>query len=342
MPIQYAVTNKKELPKSLLQFEIEISAEKIAPRLRRVLEQLVRETELPGFRKGFVPEKMVRERVGELALWEKAAGEALSAALQGIFATEEIDAIGQPSVAVTVLAPGNPLRATITVARMPHFTLPDYKKTAVRAQATPQEVLTVAEKEVDAIIVEIQKIRAGDGKDAVPLSDETVQRFGNFNSVAELRAAVSENLKRHKEEGMRQKRRAMLLQGLVSEIQAELPDILIESELARMEAELEGELKRFGGTLEKHLAEAKKTADILRNEMRPDAEHRARLRLLLNKIAEAEKIIAPAEQVEVEVKRILAEHKNADREAVRLFVETLLMNEAVIQFLENIHGTDTD
>lgn len=336
MPMPCAVTNKKDLPKSLCEFEIEIPAEEIASRMRRVLEHLVRETELPGFRKGFVPEKMVRERVGELALWEKAASEALSAALPDAFATETIDAIGQPSVAITMLAPGNPLRAKVTVARMPLFTLPDYQKIAGRANAKPKETPTVEEKEVDAIIAEVQKIHAGERKDAPPLTDETAKQFGNFNSVAELRAAVSENLRRQKEEGERQKRRASLLRDLVSDIKVELPDILVGSELTRMEAELEGELKRFGGALEKYLAETKKTKEELRKEMEPDATARVRLHILLQKIAEAEKIIAPVEQVETEVKRILAEHKDANPEAVRTFAETLLTNEKVIQFLEKL------
>lgn len=330
-----AVTNKKDLPKSLCEFEIEIPAEEIAPRMRRILEHLTRETELPGFRKGFVPEKMVRERIGELTLWEKAAREALSAALPDAFATETIDVIGQPSVSITMLAPGNPLRAKITVARMPPFTLPDYQKIARRANAKPKETPAVEEKEVDAIIAEVQKIRAGEKEEIKPLTDETVKHSGAFNSVAELRIIISENLRRHKEEGVKQKRRAALLQGLVSEIKTELPDILVESELAQMEAELEGELKRLGGTVEKYLAEAKKTKEELRKEMEPDAAERARLHMLLQKIAEAEKIIAPVEQVEGEVKRILAEHKDANPEAARIFVETLLTNEKVIQFLEN-------
>ena len=169
----------------------------------------------------------------------------------------------------------------------------------------------------------------------MPLSDETAKQFGNFNSVAELRAAVSENLKRQKEEGVRHKRRAALLHELVSETKVELPDILIGSECARMEAELEGELKRLGATLEKYLAETKKTKEGLRAEMQPDAEKRARLHLLLSNIAEAEKVTATPEQVEAEVKRILAEHKDADREAVRLFVKTLLTHEKVIAFLES-------
>lgn len=335
MPIKYAVTNRKELPKSLLQFEIEIPAEEIAPLVRRVLERLAGEAEMPGFRKGNVPEKMLRERVGELALWEKAAGEALTFALPEAFKTETIDAIGHPSVAVTMLAPGNPLRAQITVARLPRFAPPDYKGIAARANARPGETQTVEEKEVDAVIAEIKKIRAGEKTNNAPLTDETVKQFGNFNSVAELRAAVAENLKRQKEERERGKRRAALLHALVSEMKTELPDILIGSELARMEAELEGELKRFGGTMEKYLTETKKTREELRKEMEPDAMERARLHMLLQKIAEAEKIIAPVEQVETEVKRILAEHKDANPEAVRIFVETLLTNEKVIAFLED-------
>ncbi len=333
--MSFTIRARKELPKALREFEIEIPAEDIAPLLRRVLTELAREAELPGFRKGNTPEKIVRERIGEFALWERAAGEALAVALPEIFKGEAVDAIGQPSITVTMLAPGNPLRAKITVAQIPQFALPDYKRIAMIANEKPRSAQTVEEKEVDAIIAEIQKIHAGEGKETAPLSDETVRRFGNFSSVAEFKNAVSKNLMRHKEEQERQKRRAALLSTLVAEIKAELPDILIESELARMEAELKGELERLGGAWKKYLAETKKTEDGLRKEMRPDAENRARIHLLLRKIAAAENIVAPPEQVEAEMKRILAEHKNANPEAVRLFVENLLLNQKVIQFLES-------
>ena len=348
----YTIRAKKKLPKALCEFEIEIPAEDIAPRVRRVLAELTREAELPGFRKGFVPEKIVRERMGEFALFEKAAGEALAAALLEICKEEEIDAIGQPSVSVTLCAPGNPLRAKITVAEVPHFALPDYKKIAAGENEKPFAPEKVGDKEVDAVIDELRKIRAGEDpksprevKEVQPLTDDTAKQFGNFNSVAELKAAVAENLKRQKEEQEKQKRRGALLAALVSEMKVELPDILIQSELARMGEELKGELERFGGTMEKYLADIKKTADEFRNELRPDAEHRARVHLLLHKIAQAESISAPPEKVDEEVRHILSLHKhaqpngrsggNADPEAVRFFVETLLMNQKVIQFLED-------
>ncbi|HXK31379.1 MAG TPA: hypothetical protein VJZ94_01380, partial [Candidatus Paceibacterota bacterium] len=81
------------------------------------------------------------------------------------------------------------------------------------------------EKEVDAVISELRKIRAGEKppntpevKEVKPLTDEIAKQFGNFNSVAELKAAVSENLARQKEEQEKQKRRGALLSTLVLEI----------------------------------------------------------------------------------------------------------------------------
>lgn len=344
--MNYLLLSKKELPKSLVELEIEIPADDISAFRSRTLKRLVSETQLPGFRKGNVPEKMVRDSVGELALWERASEEALPAALLEIFKTEKIDAVGHPGITITMLAPGNPLRAKITIARIPLLALPDYKKIAALANEKSFPAPAVDEKEIDAIVAEIQKIRAEKKKpdsaesngaaETTPLSDEDVRQIGNFKTVADFRAAVAEDLKLRKKEEEREKRRAALLNAIASEIKEELPDILIESELARMEAELRDNIERFGATIEKYLAETKKTLEELRFAMRPDAKQRALLHLALFEIARAENIKAPAETIEAETKKILEQNKGADAKAAAIFVETFLTNQKVIEFLEQL------
>ena len=82
----------------------------------------------------------------------------------------------------------------------------------------------------------------------------------------------------------------------------------------------------------KHL---NKTIPDLRKEFRIDAEKKAKLGLVLNKIAEVEKIEADKEQVAKEVAMILEHYKDADRERAEMHAENVLTNEKVFQFLEN-------
>src|SRR3989344_4626289 len=180
--MQYTIKERKSLPESEFLLVLEIKAEEVAAKRARLLQQMKKDTEFPGFRKGFVPEKMIRERVGEMALWEEAAADTLSEALAEIFQAEKLDVIGVPRVEARKLAPENPAEFKVTVYLYPNLTVPDYKKIAAEKNSKKQEPITVEEKEIDTVIAEIKKKRessaglpAEEGKKDIALTDETVK-----------------------------------------------------------------------------------------------------------------------------------------------------------------------
>jgi len=56
----------------------------------------------------------------------------------------------------------------------------------------------------------------------------------------------------------------------------------------------------------------------------------------LNQIAEEQKIQPDQALVEKEVQRIMSEYPSADKERTTIFVETVLVNDAVFSYLENL------
>jgi FKBP-type peptidyl-prolyl cis-trans isomerase (trigger factor) len=100
-----------------------------------------------------------------------------------------------------------------------------------------------------------------------------------------------------------------------------------------MEAQLEDDILRMGGNIPEYLKHIKKTMEDLKKDWEPDATKRAKLQLILNKIASEEKIFVPEMKVEEEVKHILDHYKEADPTQARIYVETVLTNEKVFQFL---------
>ena len=126
--MQYTLKEKKPLPKSEYLLVVEIPAEEVVHEQAHVLEHLKKDAEFPGFRKGFVPEKMIRERTGEMELWEEAASHALSHVLAKVFRADKLDVIGRPHVEVVKLSPANPAEFKVTLSLYPSLSLPDYKK----------------------------------------------------------------------------------------------------------------------------------------------------------------------------------------------------------------------
>ena len=339
--MEYKLISKKELPKCRIELEIEIGAKTVERARKDILRHMTEHTELPGFRKGKVPEDMIISRVGETAVWEDAVEKTLERLLPELFEAEKIDPVGRPDIVPLKLAPGNPVNLRLTFALVPALILPDYKKIAATEQKITVVEAEVTDKEISDVVAHIRKQAAPKGIDRkgektdIPLSDDEVKKFGDFKSVSEFTEKIRANLTEHKREQEKQKKRARLLDSIVKGAKGELPEALIDGEVNRMEHELKNEMERFGATMEQYRKETKKTIEEMRREWRPDAEKRARLQLTLNQIAEAEKISASPEAVEKEVAHLLEHHKDADPERARIYLEGVLRNDAVITFLES-------
>lgn len=168
------------------------------------------------------------------------------------------------------------------------------------------------------------------------LDDTFAQSFGGtFKTLVDLKAKIGENLKLEKEQKLREKRRSAIMEKLVAETTADLPEVLVEGELNNMLAQMKGDITRFGGTWEEYLAHSKKTEAELKADWKDDAHKRALSQLLLHKIGQAEKLMATEEEVEVELVRLLASVQDADEERAKAYLYQALTNDKVLKFLES-------
>lgn len=168
-----------------------------------------------------------------------------------------------------------------------------------------------------------------------PLDDAFAQSFGpDFKTLGDLKSKVGENLKLEKEQKAREKRRTAIIEKLIAETKVELPDAIVEQELNNMLAQMRADITRFGGTWEEYLTHAKKTEEEIKADWRNDAVKRAMSQLVLHKIAEAEKLQATDEEIEVELVRLLAQVQDADENSAKSYLYQALTNEKVLKFLE--------
>ncbi len=167
-------------------------------------------------------------------------------------------------------------------------------------------------------------------------NDEFVKSLGNFADIADFKAKIKVMLAEEKVEKNKEKKRIAISDKLIETSEIDLPEILVESEMKRIEAQFSEDIARMGVTLEDYVKHVKKTIEDLRKDWRPHAEKKAKLQLILNKIAETEKIVVDAKDIEAEVKHIIEHYKDADRERAAVYAETVLMNERVYQFLEKV------
>lgn len=353
---------KKILPKSEVEFTIVVPVEEFEKYHAKGFALVQKAVEMDGFRKGNAPEEMIVKKYGDMVILEEMANMALRDAYMQAIDEHKISPITEPTVSITKLAKGNPLELTITVPIIPEVDLPLYKKVAKDAM-NDNEKIEVTDDDITAVLDELRKGRATqhthehhdheghdhshdhdhshESTEATPeaklpeLDDTFAQSFGDsFKNLDDLKSKVGENLKLEKEQKLREKRRTAIMEKLVTECKAELPDVLVESELNSMLAQMKQDITRFGGTWEEYLAHAKKTEAELKADWQTDAVKRAMSQLILHKIAEAEKLQASDEEVEVELVRLMAQIQDADENRAKAYLYQALTNEKVLKFLE--------
>ena len=296
----------------------------------------------------------------EGVLIEEMAFRAVIALYPDIIRAKNIDAIGSPRLTLTKVAKGNPVGFTVLQTVIPVVTLPDYKAIAKGINAKKDAAL-VTEADVEKQIADIlhrkaawermQKLQTleAEGKtdeakafseteaEKLELTDDVVKTLGapdQFTDVADFKAKIREHLEIEKKNEVVAKHKAAITDEIVEKSQIDVPEILVDHEINQMAAQMEEDLKRANLKMDDYLIHIKKTREELRAEWLPMAEKRAKLQLVLNEIAKKESIAPKPEELEGEVKALLARFKDADESRVRTYVDSVLTNEAVMQMLE--------
>jgi trigger factor len=356
---------KKDLPKGLVEFTIVVPEDEFETYHAKAFTVVQQAVEVDGFRKGSAPENLIVKKYGDMVILEEMANLALRAAYVKAIEEHKVNPISDPQVSITKIAKGNPLELTITVPVMPEVELPAYKKLAKDAVKDDEKV-EVTDKDIEEVLEELRKGRTAKHDHDHPhhhadhvhdescdhddhahdvaetkatelpeLNDEFAQSFGEeFKSLSDLKSKVGENLKLEKEQKLREKRRSAIMEKLVAETKADLPDVIIEGELNNMLHQMKTDITRFGGTWEEYLTHTKKTEEEIKADWVNDAHKRAMSQLILHKIAQAEKLTATEEEVEVELVRLLATVQDADEERAKAYLYQALTNDKVLKFLE--------
>ncbi len=342
----------KKLEKSEVQFDIVIPSKDFEKYHDKGFKKIQEVVSVDGFRKGNAPEDAITKNYGDMILLEEMANLALRDAYMEAIKEHKIIPVADPNVVIKKLAKGNDLELTITVPVMPEVTLPNYKKIG-EEKSKEHTMETVTDKDIADVLEELRKGRAEkhhhdhehkDGekcehtdeeKNLPELNDEFAQSFGEeFKSLEDLKKKISENLKLEKSQKNTEKIRTAIIENLIKESKAEIPEVMIEQELERMLGQMKNDVARFGGKWEDYLTHSKKTEEELKKDWRLNAEKRTLSQLVLAEISLVEKIKPTDEEIETELTRLLATIQDLDEERARGYIFQVLTNEKVLKFLE--------
>ena len=168
------VTQEK-LPDSQIGLEIEISGDTSRNTYEKIIRQLARSSNIPGFRKGKVPRPILLQRMGTQRIKAAALEEIIQTSLADALKQEDINTLGNYTLRtsfdelVQKYEPGETFVFSAAVDVPPTAQLKDYQNLSVRAeesQDNPQELEDYLEQlrnqKADLVPVEDRPAQAGD------------------------------------------------------------------------------------------------------------------------------------------------------------------------------------
>lgn len=134
--------SKKE--HNITELVIELPVEDVAKAYEKAYQKLAQQVNIPGFRKGKAPRKMIEARVGADGMRSEAFDFVIPDAYRRAVEENSIDPVGRPEVTDVTLNAGEPCVFTVSVVTRPEVVLGEYKALTVNAPVTE-----VTSEEVD-------------------------------------------------------------------------------------------------------------------------------------------------------------------------------------------------
>ena len=382
---------------------VEVDVETVNAGLDTAFKKVVKQVNVPGFRKGKMPRPLFEKKFGVESLYQDALDVILPEAYANAVEEAGISPVDRPEIDIEKMEKGENLIFTATVTVKPEVKLGDYKgvevekfDTTVTDEAVDAELKALQERHAELVVREEGPAEAGDtavidfegftdgeafeggagenyslelgsnsfipgfeeqvigletgaekdievtfpeeyhaaelaGKPAVfkvkiheiktkqlpELDDEFAKDVDDeVETLAELKEKTKAKLehdKKHEEENFIQN---AVIGKAVENAQIDLPEVMVASEVDRMMNDFAQRLQQQGLNLDLYFQFSGQDEEALKGQMKEEAEGQVRTSLVLEAIAEAEKLEATDEDVDAELTK-MAEVYNMEVEAIK-------------------------
>ena len=132
------------------------------------------------------------------------------------------------------------------------------------------------------------------------LDDAFAQKAGGFENMEKLRDSVRESYVKSRTDLNKSAAQKQLLDQLLKLVDFPVPESMQENHIGMLIGDIQDRLERQG----KNLASLGKTEAQLRDEVRPEAEMRARSQIFLNTVARKKDLKVSEEEVDLQMRRM--------------------------------------
>lgn len=185
------------------------------------------------------------------------------------------------------------------------------------------------------------KVNLVQERDLPKIDDEFASGIGKFKSLAELKKNLNDGLKKEKEDKTRREQELKIMDKIIEKTEAELPEVLIASEVEKMMSELNNDVARMGLNKQQYFDQLKTTEEDLKKQWKEkEAPKRVKAALILRDIAKEEEIAVNAKEIEEQMNRVIQYYKtinqaekDIDTKVLYENIKAELTNKAVLDYL---------
>ena len=159
----------EKLEKNMAKLTIEASAEDFEKAIQKVYLKARGRINIPGFRKGKAPRKLIEKMYGTGVFYEDAANDLIPTAYAEALKDCDLEIVSRPEINVTQIESGKPFIFTAEVSVKPEVTLGEYKGVEVEksnVEVTDEDINKEVDKEREnnsrTIDVDDRAVESGD------------------------------------------------------------------------------------------------------------------------------------------------------------------------------------
>lgn len=141
------------------------------------------------------------------------------------------------------------------------------------------------------------------------LDDEFAKDVSEFDTLEELKKDTREKLEKEAADAVEYETKSAVLEKVYAANEIDIPAVMIEDQMDQMLNEFAQQLSYQGLSLDMYCQYLQKDVKALREELRGDAEKKVKTRLVVEAVADAEKITATQEDIEKEIEAMAAQYK---------------------------------
>lgn len=191
------------------------------------------------------------------------------------------------------------------------------------------------------------KINSIKHRELPELDDEFAKKVSTFQTLAEYRADIRKNMESQAERRAVEAQRQAIIDQAVANMTIDLPPVMVDNRVEQMINDLAAQLQTQGMSLEQYTAFSGTDMDTLRADYREQAQKNVLTDIMLEQVADAEKISVAQAELNFEIEMMAQMYRTPAKQIARYLQEngqlfnvanTIRRRKAIKFILDNMVG----